>query len=150
MIDLVRGGATVGSFSLLLRRNPQDSWDDKTDRPLDLYLEGVEWERLFFDVLNCPTREAIPEMDGEDITIWDERYRAAFQKAIPGYPMLARIWDMYVDVRYNAEEVERLRNECLKVKVIAKDSLALSGLNKLIQACNEGLKEGLGLFLASD
>jgi hypothetical protein len=114
-------------------------------------LDGSEWIALFRDVLKCPMGIDQPFIPGEDTRVWRERNRLKFQKAIPNYPMLARIWDTFIDVTYEPEEVRQLRDECLQVRAIAASNhLAFEGLSRLISACDESLRLGSGLYLACD
>lgn len=138
-----------GSLDLHVVHDPSGQYDvAKGDRYLGIAFEPLEWEALFFDVLHCP--EAEPFVDGEDLDKYYERHRRRFQQAIADYPMLGRIWDIYEDVRYMPEEVNLLRDECLRVQTSTSNALALEGLRKLILACNEALKLGMGLYMASD
>ena len=66
------------------------------------------------------------------------------------YPKLGRIWDTYIDVSYQPQEVGHLRDACLRVKASTSNPVALKGLDKLIAACNEALSGGLGLSLVSE
>jgi hypothetical protein len=122
---------------------------DEGDVDLNIDFTGPDWKALFYDLLNCPKVE--PYVQGEDIYEYDERNRAAFRQSIPEYPMLGRIWNMYEDVGYTAEQVRQLRDECLKLQATATaNPHAIEALGKLILACNEAIKMGRGLFLVSD
>lgn len=121
----------------------------KGDRPLNVALEVSEWIALFFRVLHCP-EPRIEKADTSSFHERSERYKLIFQQAIPDYPLLGRVWDVYQDVEYKPQEIEQLRQECLKIKAIADNNIALKGLGKIIFACDEALKKGMGLFLASD
>lgn len=83
-------------------------------------------------------------MQGEDVNEHCERNRRLFQQSIPNYPMLGRIFDMYEDYVFTPEEVERLREECLRVKSFTSNPAADLGLRKLIYArlvaCNRPLR----------
>ncbi len=81
---------------------------------------------MFFDVLKCP--EDDPYIPGEDITESTERFRIKFQRHLSDYPMLGRMWEFYNDAWYAPEEIDRLREECLKVQASTANSLALEGL----------------------
>lgn len=121
---------------------------DAGDRYLNMYLDGPEWEALFFDVLRCPEPE--PYVKGEDLRQYEHRFWLKFQQAIPAFPMLARLWDTYQDVGYSPEEVGRLREECREVAARTDNPRAAEGLGKLIRASEEALTARKGLFLVSD
>src|SRR5437899_1483722 len=60
------------------------------------FFTGHEWAALFFDELRCPR-----PVSGDT----PELYGAKFSAALPSYPMLGRISDMYIYVCYKPEEV---------------------------------------------
>ena len=126
-----------------------EGWDESTDRHPDIPDLGADnWSALFFDVLGCP--ESDSPVSGEDMTEYWERTRLKFQRAIPDYPMLGRIWDFYNDAWYAPEEVGQLQSECLKVQANTSNQTALEGLGLLLRACDEASADKLGIFLAAD
>ena len=130
-------------------RKRADGWDYSADWHLDL--PGIAedgWHALFFNVLGCPEAEAWAP--GEDAVKLLERNRERFQRALPGYPMLRRIWFPYRDVWYAPEEVGHLRAECLRVKAIAASPPALEALGQLLRACDEALRVNSGVFLVAN
>jgi hypothetical protein len=139
-------GATNGMLHIFVVRDAKRWRED--GRFLEIGFGPYDWESLFLDVLNCPAIESRAE--GESYVEHLERYRKKFQHAIPNYPMLGRIWDIYEDVSYTPGEVKQLHEECLRVKTYTSHPDALRALRKLIFACDEALKVGQGLFLASD
>lgn len=141
-------GSETGRQQLIVRREPSGEWDNTSDRRLPLFFEGPEWSALFRNVLHTLDRDQYSP--SEAIEDWTERQRLQFQNSIVEYPMLARMWDTYIDVRYQPEEIRQLQDECRRVKASTSDAVALRGLNKLLDACDEALKSGCGLYLASD
>jgi hypothetical protein len=141
-------GVETGRQQLIVKRQPTGDWNEITDRRLPLFFEGPEWSALFHDVLHANDRD--PLVPGEAIDKWSERQRTRFQNSILEYPMLGRIWDTYIDVHYQPGEVSQLRDECLRVKSSTSNSIAISGLDKLIAACDDALKDRLGLSLLSE
>jgi len=142
----------AGSLSIYLMHDPSFKAVSKgvlgEDRYLGLYLDGEEWGALFFDTLGCPDVNGTPRLPNEDRAEWEERYSLKFRQAIPDYPMLARISDLFMYVRYMPEEIEQLRNECVKIRSSASNEKAVRGLAKLLGACDEASKVGSGLLLA--
>ncbi|HEX6182688.1 MAG TPA: hypothetical protein VFZ44_02175, partial [Pyrinomonadaceae bacterium] len=113
--------------------------------------EGVEWVALFRDVLNCPVGVEGPYTRDSDLGERIEKFRLKFQQMTKEYPMLGRILNPYVDVTYESEEVVKLRDECLRVRLAAKSNqIALEGLSKLADACDEALSHGASLELTCD
>jgi hypothetical protein len=141
-------GIESGRQELVLRLHPSGAWNKSTDRALAIFFDGAEWSALFRDALHAKDRD--PFVHGEAIDKWRERQRVRFQESIPDYPMLGRIWDTYIDVSYQPEEISHLRDECLRVKASTSNPVALRGLDKVIAACDEALKGGLGLSLLSE
>ncbi|HEX3231084.1 MAG TPA: hypothetical protein VHQ95_19050, partial [Pyrinomonadaceae bacterium] len=99
--------------------------------------------------LHCPIEVDESYSPGDSLDELDERIMLRFQRAIPEYPMLGRIWDTYIDIAYEQEEISKLRDECLRVEALASSSpVALGGLSKLINACDETLSRGGSIVLA--
>lgn len=143
----------AGNLSIYVLRDPSFSAFSQglsgEDRFLDTQLSGNEWGAIFLKVLGCPDVSDMPRLPNEDTAEWQKRYSLKFQQAIPDYPMLGRIWDLYIYVSYKPEEINQLRAECLKVWANSNEK-ALSGLAKLIEACDEALKIDSGLLFAPD
>ena len=117
---------------------------------LGIDLKAEEWAALFYEVLGCPDSGKYPYSPEESADQYEGRYRKLFQDAIPAYPMLARIWDMYTDVEYQPDEINQLRAECEQVKLVNSNLTASEWLGKLVSACDAAIQSGLGLYLASD
>ena len=113
-------------------------------------INGYEWAALFYDVLHCPTGENNQFTPGDNLSEWLLKRKLEFQQAIPNYPMLSRIWDIYVGASYESLEVEQLRQECLNLQSSTTNVQALKALSKLILNCDEALKADKGLVLAGD
>ncbi|HEY5884084.1 MAG TPA: hypothetical protein VIT88_05320 [Pyrinomonadaceae bacterium] len=118
------------------------------DRALHFGLKYREWLALYFDVLgvgrkwNSPITESTPIPDDVIISEFDED--------IPDYPLLSRINGKYHDAVFEANELEGLRQECLRVKSFAANPLAVRGLDKLIQICEWAQRLNLSIFLMCD
>jgi hypothetical protein len=141
----------AGTLHIYLVRDP-NTWDHRTDQ-VDRYsndLEGSEWIGLFRDTLRCPMGIDQSSATSDELTDHREKYRLAFQKAIPQYSLLGRLWDTYADAVYEPAEVSHLRDECSDVRAVTADFLAAQGLDKLIQACDAALKSRCGIYVASD
>src|ERR1043165_28972 len=141
-------GCGNGTLDIAVVQNP-DSWNEGAgDRYIGVCFNDGDWGSIFRDVLHCS--EGQPYVQGEDINEYGERNRRLFQQSIPDYPMLSRIFDMYEDYVFTPEEVEMLREECLKEKSFAATAAADLGLRKLIYACHEASKEGRSLMFVCD
>lgn len=139
-----RFGSATGSQSLVLRSAIANT-GRRTVEVLPLSFDGPEWSAVFERVLGTSYLD-------EDLEIneWRRRQKAYFRESLPNYPMLARIWDTYIDVEYKPEEIVALKNECLSVQTKTQDPTALKGLSKLVTACDKALEKGMGLSLLAD
>jgi hypothetical protein len=143
----------VSNFTIYAVPDPDEVWRSPALPGTDCYqgdLKSNEWGALFFDVLGCPRATDEPSFPDESPQNWAERYMTKFEQAIPEYPMLARMWDVYGYASYMPGEVTALREECLKVQAATSNEEALSGLRSLLAACEEAVRSGNGLFLAGD
>ena len=120
------------------------------DRYLDLRLNGDEWMALYRQVLRCPDAGQVPRLPNEETAEWHRRYSGAFQQAIPAYPMLGRIYDVFSYVSYAPEELEQLSVECVKLQATTSNEKARAALAKLIAACNEASTLRAGLLFVPD
>lgn len=124
----------------------------KQDRTLDFGLTYQEWLAIYFDALGLDKsgyeRWAAkkPSLSRHDVvTILSE-----FDEQIPGYPMLSRIRGPYHDAAFESDEVEHLRQECLRVQAGTSNAVALSGLKKLVSICDRAQELGLSIYLVSN
>lgn len=120
------------------------------DRYLDLRLNGDEWVALYRQVLRCPDAGQVPRLPNEDLAEWHKRYSAKFQQAIPTYPMLGRIYDLFSYISYAPDEIEQLSVECVKLEATTSNEKARSALAKVFAACNEASKLRVGLLFVPD
>ena len=105
---------------------------------------------MYFDVLDA---------DGGEYKKWVKEHPKEaqgslppieFVNVVPDYPMLSRICGYLCDAVFELEEVEQLRQECLRVKATTSNPLALRGIKKLLRVCDEAQKLGLNIYLMSE
>ena len=108
---------------------------------LELDFHRSDWYALSIDELHCPEC---------DLNETRERNYEIFRRSIPEYPMLGRIWDNYDDYIFTPEEIGKLRDECLKLKVGISEPNAVKALRKLVYACDEASKAGCNLMFVCD
>jgi hypothetical protein len=111
------------------------------DHVLKLGVAYEEWYALRFDALG---------VDPDASRIWYKRFINGETEEYlidPGYPMLSRICDPYIDAAFDILEVEQLRQECLRLQTNTSNELALQGLDKLLRVCNEAQKLEMGIYL---
>jgi len=140
--------AGVGILDIYLVRDPEsfDLTFRGGDRDSGLRIGGSQWGELFFDSLKCP----LPPSEPGDMSTYAQRREAQFRECLPRNPMLARIWDMFVDAWYRPGETAALRAECVEIHAQKPSAKALKMLETLTAACDEALKEGMGLYLVCD
>lgn len=101
--------------------------------------------RIALFILAAPLRLKKYSPD-EDLDEEDEKFRIEFQRAIPEYPMLGRIWDTYINTDFKPEEVRELRDECLRVQLAAApNAVASEGVRKIIDSCDRAINQGASL-----
>lgn len=140
----------AGSLSIYLMREPSFETFSKglvgEDRYIELWLDGDEWGAIYFNVLGCPTADSVTRFPNENRESWEQRYSSVFRRAIPEYPMLGRMSDLFLYIAYKPQEIEQFRKECIKVQSDTSNQEATNGLSKLIKACDEALKLNSGLL----
>ncbi|HYX72917.1 MAG TPA: hypothetical protein VE732_09105 [Nitrososphaera sp.] len=147
------------SLSIHVSADP-NSFDGRAhdkSRWIGLTFDALDKEALFFRALKVFNPAAsvggrIPIADYHRGK-WDElmaQFDHSIEQATAELPMLRRFKEEYEDAVFSPDEVGFLRDECLHVCSGTQDEQALTSLGKLIQACDEALKEGWGLFFASN
>lgn len=152
--DIDPQNVVVGSFSVCVVPNPRN-WHDTQSYSahwLDFTFDGVDWYALFHIALGVPEFEADATAEARTVEEGGAASQAQemerFRPAVPEYPMLGRFYSMYEDVAFRREEIEQLREECVRAQSATENPEAWSGLVKLITACDEALKLNMGLFFA--
>jgi len=150
-----------GSLHIYLARDPERRRGAELQDFLDTRLgfNPDDWDALFVNVLHVSmlNAEDLQQLHGRNLYVEaDERIdrfeweRDLFRDALPGYPMLGRIWTMYEDFVFRLEELPQLRGECVKLKSETTQPEAVKALRKLIYACDEAAKRGFSLILSGD
>ncbi len=119
------------------------------DRHLNFGLNHKEWLALYFDVLGL-NRSGFDKLVGEHPSEAQNNFISGFDEEIPDYPMLSRIDNILHDAIFEGDEVEQLRQECLRVKSGTTNVSALRGLEKLIHICDWVRSLNLNIFLMCD
>ncbi len=141
-------GCGNGVLDLSLAENP-DKYNPNTDRALKIC---INYEDLFA-IEDAVVSGRIDYQNFQHIEEYekaDENNRKIFQKFAFLYPMLGRINDMYQDYVFTPEEIQKLREECLKLQAMKQNEAADLALRKLIYSCNEALKDNSYLIFSSD
>ena len=107
-----------------------------------------DWDALYFGELKCPGYE--PYVEGEDMVARDKRWMAKFQSCCSEFPLLARIYDMYADAIYRADEVPHLKAQCETLLSRTQTNGAWRALAKLIVICTKAEERNKGILLSCD
>lgn len=139
-----------GALDICLMKSPNGMWDNHFDRYIGLQIDSDEWIELFYVVLEVPKQEQY--LEGEPFHQFDARQDAVFRSYLVkrGFPLLARITDIYKDSFFRRDEIDDFRQECLTVRERSKSQLANNALEKLIQACDLACEHNSGLTLIGD
>lgn len=141
-------GCGNGTLDLSLAKNP-NKYDAKTDRALKICIN-------YDDIFAIQDTVVSGRIDYENLQSnaeyekADEKNRKVFQEFALLYPILGRINDMYQDYVFSPDEIQKLREECLKLKSTNQNAAADLALRKFIFACDEALKDNSFLVLSSD
>ncbi len=148
------------SFSISIHKNPVFVWDERRqcetvnwdetqgDRVLDFDFYEFNELQNFLAIKLSPTKQC----EDEDYGNYQERLKNECLKAAKekGYEMLGRFWFWYDDAIYFSSEIIQLREECLKVKSNSQNSALITGMNKILNACDEALKTDSGIYFGCD
>jgi len=104
-----------------------------------------EWYELFFIVLGADGTEYGPFSETDSSPRPDH-----FDNPVTEYPMLSRINDVYLDVVFEAHEVQELEDECNRLANSTSNPHALSGLRKLLEMCADAKALGLSIYMMCD
>ena len=133
-------GRENGSLHIWIAPVADPSSEGAVDLRLDFH--EADWGALFVGALRLRTSDS----GG----LSREGQRVQFRQALPEYPLLGEIWDIYADAAYLAEEVPQLRSECVQLKSETTLPEAVKAVRKLIYACDEAAKRGFCLILSAD
>jgi hypothetical protein len=136
------------SISRGIAENNND-WDtSRGDRWLNVCINDDDLEAISLEIFRLVTGK--PYNGKENILKLRNDDRQWFARTFPEFPMLGRINYIYEDAYFNAEEVQGLREECVKIKSSATNPSADLGLRKLIYSCDEAIKFGFCLGMWCD
>lgn len=134
-----------GSLDICIAKNPAASDWGVGDYYSGMQLHPDEWEALFLGVFGV--EEAV---DYESSSF--EEQEEAFQTFVAGqgFPMLSRIWHIYQDAYFLADEVDQLHGECVRLEAKTDDPIALKGLDKIKRGCMQAVNALSGVAFVSD
>lgn len=143
-----RNGTLTIRISHLLEYPSENCCVSENDRTLDVCFTNKDLRAVNLEIFQLVTGKTA-ELEGYGIKHWGDNEAQIFST----FPMISKMkWTsagIFTDALYNAEEVNQLLQESLKIKS-AEDSLADRAARKLIYSCNEALKVGLCLCMWCD
>lgn len=101
-------------------------------------------EALYFEGIGTPRWESI---EAESVAEQMDIYNDSMKKMMADYPLIARVSDTDVKVKYTPEEVLQLRAECEKVFDNTSEPKAIRALQKFLIACHKASESRMGLEL---
>jgi hypothetical protein len=123
----------------------------KQDCLLDISLTYREWLSIFFDALGLDKTgfeqvkaERKSSSDGVPVVLGE------FDDEIPDFPLLSRIRGPYHDAVFEVNEIDDLREECLRVQANTQNTLALQGMEKLLIISAQAGQLGLSICFVSN
>ncbi len=121
------------------------------NRYMEIDFHLWDWEALFLEGFGCPAPYPGGPEDGPE---HDEHCRQRFRAAIPEYPLLGRIFDMYEDAVYAREEVPLLREESERARAqLSQPPIHPGGiraLRKILFACRAAIQADSSLVFGCD
>jgi hypothetical protein len=119
------------------------------DRSSGLSLTYQEWYAIYFDVLGLD-KSGYDRWVAENPEMAHNSVIGDFDEEIPTYPMLSRIRGRFHDAAFEPDEIDLLRQECLRVKATARDTVAVGGIDKLLLACDLAEESEMSIYLISN
>lgn len=104
----------------------------------------LDVEALYFEGIKLPRWESIQAASVEEqMAIYNE----SFDKIKAAFPLISRVSDTDVTVKYTLEEVAKLQSECEQVAEGTDDAKAIKAAQKFYIACNRALENQFGIML---
>lgn len=139
-------GCNNGTLHIYVVHNP-GTWNAAAGyQHIPVCLTEDDWQAIFINHLHCAERE--PYVPGEDD--WLNRNRQLFERSIPEYPMLGRIFDMYEEYVFPPNEVAPLRDECVRARTSSADPATDLALRKIIYCCGVASAGNYHLVFSGD
>lgn len=104
----------------------------------------LDVEALYFEGIKLPRWESIQAASVEEqMAIYNE----SFDRIKAAFPLISRVSDTDVTVKYTLEEVAKLQSECEQVAEGTDDAKAIKATQKFYIACNRAVENQMGLML---
>lgn len=104
----------------------------------------IDIEALYFEGIKLPRWESI---QAETVEEQMEIYNQSFDKIKADFPLISRVSDTDVTVKYTPEEVSQLKEECERVADSADNAKAIRAVQKFYIACSRAAENQFGIML---
>lgn len=104
----------------------------------------LDVEALYFEGIKLPRWESIR---AENVEQQMAIYNESFGKIKSDFPLISRVSDTDVTVKYTPEEVAPLQAECERVADSADDAKAIRAVQKFYIACQKAAEQQMGILL---
>ena len=124
---------------------------DERDRFTGKRISWDGWNDLFHGFLQVPS--PLGYESDQAFSDFEAKKKTDFSQFVrrKGFPMLARVHDIYGDFDFSPDEVQQLRAECISLSdAFAESRPGSKVLKNLIEACDLALEKGTGLVLSGD
>jgi hypothetical protein len=147
--EFIAEGTCNGDLDPIIVRDPANYEEgDDVGLQLNFSFNIYDWKALYFGELKCP--EDGPYTEGEDPVQRHNRWMATFQDCCADFPLLGRIYDMYADAIYCADEVSHFKAQCQTLLSRTQNKGAWRALAKLIVICSKAEELNKGILFACD
>ena len=146
--DFLKEDKGEGSLSVYAVRDPEANFSKFAPREesfsVGYDIHPLDIEALYFEGIKLPRWESI-KADNTDQQL--EIYNESFGKIKSDFPLISRVSDTDVTVKYAPEEISQLQAECERVADSADDARAIRAVQKFYIACNKADEQQMGLLL---
>ena len=146
--DFIKEDKGEGSLSVYAVRDPAASFSKFAPREesfsVGYDIHPLDIEALYFEGIKLPRWESI-KADNTDQQL--EIYNESFGKIKADFPLISRVSDTDVTVKYTPEEISPLQAECERILDSADNAKAIRAVQKFYIASNKAGEQQMGLSL---
>lgn len=146
--DFIKEDKGEGSLSVYAVRDPAASFSKFAPREesfsVGYDIHPLDIEALYFEGIKLPRWESIKaDNTDQQLAIYNE----SFGKIKADFPLISRVSDTDVTVKYTPEEISPLQAECERILDSADDAKAIRAVQKFYIASNKAGEQQMGLSL---
>ena len=146
--DFIKEDKGEGSLSVYAVRDPAASFSKFAPREesfsVGYDIHPLDIEALYFEGIKLPRWESIKaDNTDQQLAIYNE----SFGKIKADFPLISRVSDTDVTVKYTPEEISPLQAECERILDSADNAKAIRAVQKFYIASNKAGEQQMGLSL---